>query len=96
MPTYTYLCEKCGETYDVWQSIHDKPLLRHIDHDDPNPAQCAGAVRKVIVPPMTNLHQGQSEVISTDTRGSKITKHWDGSQSATVVPKTISVRTEVN
>ena len=26
MPTYTYLCDACGEM-DIKQSMHDKPLL---------------------------------------------------------------------
>ncbi len=28
MPTYEYQCKKCGETFDVFQSIKDRPLTR--------------------------------------------------------------------
>jgi putative FmdB family regulatory protein len=27
MPTYGYVCEKCGHEFDVFQSMMDKPLL---------------------------------------------------------------------
>src|ERR1700747_3207586 len=26
MPTYEYLCEKCGQTFEVFQSMKDEPL----------------------------------------------------------------------
>lgn len=26
MPTYEYVCEKCGHTFDLFQSIKDEPL----------------------------------------------------------------------
>jgi putative FmdB family regulatory protein len=26
MPTYEYVCEKCGHTFDIFQSMADKPL----------------------------------------------------------------------
>jgi len=29
MPTYVYECAKCGEEFEVWQSIKDDPLKRH-------------------------------------------------------------------
>lgn len=29
MPTYRYRCSKCGETFELWQSIHDGHLRRH-------------------------------------------------------------------
>lgn len=28
MPTYEYQCKKCGATFDVFQSIKDRPLTR--------------------------------------------------------------------
>ena len=28
MPTYDYRCSKCGYTFAIEQSIHDKPLTR--------------------------------------------------------------------
>jgi putative FmdB family regulatory protein len=42
MPTYRYRCAKCGEQFDVWQSIHDDALTAH-DGD------CGGALSKVMV-----------------------------------------------
>jgi putative FmdB family regulatory protein len=41
MPTYQYRCAKCGEQFEVWQSIHDDALTVH-DSD------CGGALLKVL------------------------------------------------
>lgn len=29
MPTYEYVCKKCGEHLEVFQSFKDKPLKKH-------------------------------------------------------------------
>jgi putative FmdB family regulatory protein len=42
MPTYQYRCAKCGEQFDLWQSIHDDALQRH--------PGCGGEVTKVMAP----------------------------------------------
>lgn len=42
MPTYRYRCEKDGEEFEVWQSIHDDALTRH--------PGCGGKVAKVLAP----------------------------------------------
>ena len=39
MPTYEYLCKKCGQRFDVLQSFSDKPLKIHGD--------CGGDLKKV-------------------------------------------------
>jgi putative FmdB family regulatory protein len=41
MPTYQYRCAKCGEQFEVWQSIHDDSLTLH-------DADCGGALSKVM------------------------------------------------
>jgi len=43
MPTYVYECAKCGDEFEVWQSIKDDPLKRH-------PGSCRGKLAKVIQP----------------------------------------------
>jgi len=43
MPTYVYECAKCGEEFEVWQSIKDDPLKRH-------GGACRGKLAKVIQP----------------------------------------------
>jgi putative FmdB family regulatory protein len=43
MPTYRYRCGKCGDEFDVWQSIKDEPLRSH-DHG------CGGELLKVLTP----------------------------------------------
>ncbi|HMG26219.1 MAG TPA: FmdB family zinc ribbon protein [Acidimicrobiia bacterium] len=42
MPTYQYRCAKCGEQFELWQSIHDDALQRH--------PGCGGSVTKVMAP----------------------------------------------
>jgi putative FmdB family regulatory protein len=42
MPTYRYRCEKDGEEFEVWQSIHDDALTRH--------PGCGGKLAKVLSP----------------------------------------------
>ena len=39
MPTYEYLCQACGQQFEVFQSFKDKALQKHPD--------CGGDVRKV-------------------------------------------------
>ncbi|MGI8795437.1 MAG: FmdB family zinc ribbon protein [Acidimicrobiia bacterium] len=41
MPTYQYRCAKCGEQFEVWQSIHDDSLTVH-------EGECGGALSKVM------------------------------------------------
>jgi len=40
MPTYTYKCEKCGEVFDVFQSIKAEPLKIHDN--------CGGKLKRLI------------------------------------------------
>jgi putative FmdB family regulatory protein len=42
MPTYQYRCAKCGEQFEIWQSIHDDALTRH--------PGCGGKVTRVLAP----------------------------------------------
>jgi putative FmdB family regulatory protein len=42
MPTYRYRCDKDGEEFEVWQSIHDDTLTEH--------PGCGGRVTKVMAP----------------------------------------------
>jgi putative FmdB family regulatory protein len=42
MPTYRYQCAKCGEQFELWQSIHDDALERH--------PGCGGPLTKVMAP----------------------------------------------
>ncbi|HUF83976.1 MAG TPA: FmdB family zinc ribbon protein [Acidimicrobiia bacterium] len=41
MPTYQYRCAKCGEQFEVWQSIHDDARTTH-------DGECGGALSKVM------------------------------------------------
>jgi putative FmdB family regulatory protein len=42
MPTYDYRCTKCGEQFEVFQSITEDPLKKH--------PGCGGKVNKVFAP----------------------------------------------
>jgi len=42
MPTYDYVCEKCGKTFEVFHSIKDDPLAQCFDQD------CGGALKRKI------------------------------------------------
>jgi len=39
MPTYEYVCKKCGETIEIFQSFSDRPLKKH--------KVCGGDLQKV-------------------------------------------------
>mgnify|MGYP003332837544 CR=1 FL=1 len=47
MPTYQYLCAKCGEQFEVQQSFSDAPLKRH--------KGCGGSLSKVFGVPAISL-----------------------------------------
>jgi putative FmdB family regulatory protein len=64
MPTYEYLCKKCGQSFDVVQSFRDKPLRRHVT--------CGGDLQKVIHA-RGILFKG-SGFYSTDSRSSPAPK----------------------
>ena len=40
MPTYRYRCDRCGDDFEVWQSITADPLTEH--------DACGGDLRKVL------------------------------------------------
>lgn len=42
MPTYDYQCEKCGETFEVFQSMNDKKLTKCPDK------ACKGKVQRLL------------------------------------------------
>jgi putative FmdB family regulatory protein len=69
MPTYRYRCSKCGETFELWQSIHDEPLRRH--------PGCGGKVDKVFG--VAGIVLKGSGFYKTDSRaGAKTNGSGDG------------------
>jgi len=76
MPTYRYRCEKDGEEFELWQSIHDDALTRH--------PGCEGKVTRVLAPAgivlkgsgfyRTDSRAGSRKSGSGDTKESKDTK----------------------
>lgn len=42
MPTYEYECQKCGKTFDVFQSMKDEPLKTCPDK------KCKGKVKRLL------------------------------------------------
>ena len=50
MPTYDYRCTKCGYTFAVEQSIHDKPLTRC--------KKCRGKLEKLLPRTLNLIFKG--------------------------------------
>lgn len=71
MPTYEYLCERCGEQFEVFQSFKDKPLKTH--------AECGGGVRKVFH--ASGVVFKGSGFYVTDSRGKKSSHESKPSES---------------
>jgi putative FmdB family regulatory protein len=42
MPTYEYECQKCGKTFELFQSMKDEPIKTH-----PDP-KCKGKVKRLL------------------------------------------------
>ncbi len=42
MPTYEYECQKCGKTFELFQSMKDDPIKTH-----PDP-KCKGKVKRLL------------------------------------------------
>jgi len=50
LPTYDYRCTKCGHTFAVEQSIHDKPLTRC--------KKCRGKLEKLLPRTLNLIFKG--------------------------------------
>ena len=50
MPTYDYQCTKCGHTFAIEQSIHDKPLTRC--------KKCRGRLEKLLPRTLNLIFKG--------------------------------------
>lgn len=70
MPTYEYVCKKCGENFDVHQSFSDKPLKKH--------ASCGGELQKVFH--ARGIVFKGSGFYATDSKA-KSSKSTDGTKS---------------
>lgn len=90
MTMYEYECALCKTRFEVHQSIYDERFQHHNEAEE---IDCQGTLSRVFSNLQFNLHQGQSEVIHTDDRGSKITRHWNGRQDAYVVPEPTVTKT---
>lgn len=56
MPTYDYRCTKCGYTFAVEQSIHDKPLKRC--------KKCRGKLEKLLPRTLNLIFKGSGFYIT--------------------------------
>jgi putative FmdB family regulatory protein len=65
MPTYEYECTKCGHTFEVMQSIKDKPLSRC--------PECKSAVRRVIFGGLGVIFKGSGYYSTDNKKGSALT-----------------------
>jgi putative FmdB family regulatory protein len=64
MPTYEYECTKCGHTFEVMQSIKDKPLSRC--------PVCKSAVRRVIFGGLGVIFKGSGYYSTDNKKGSAL------------------------
>jgi putative FmdB family regulatory protein len=74
MPTYRYRCAKCGEDFEIWQSINDQALTRHN-------GTCRGKLVKVLSP--AGIVLKGSGFYKTDSRSG-------GKKHSTKEPATVS------
>jgi putative FmdB family regulatory protein len=65
MPTYEYECTKCGHTFEIIQSIKDKPLSRC--------PVCKSAVRRVIFGGLGVIFKGSGYYSTDNKKGSSLT-----------------------
>jgi len=63
MPTYDYVCDKCGHEFDTFQSIKDDPLKTC-------PACSRKALRRVITGGTGVIFRGEGFYV-TDSKGTK-------------------------
>jgi predicted nucleic acid-binding Zn ribbon protein len=48
MPIYEYKCQKCEETFEVLQGMHDSPLKKHSDiYPGKRRSLCDGDVERI-------------------------------------------------
>lgn len=74
MPTYDYLCQRCNEQFEVFQTFEEKPLTRHR-------GGCGGKVSKVLAPVGVVLKG--SGFYKTDSQDSARSKSKAASTSTT-------------
>ena len=91
MPTYQYLCAKCGEQFEVQQSFSDAPLKRH--------KGCGGTLSKVFGVPAISLKgsgfyktdnpsSSRSSAAKSEKSAASDTKSTESSGSAATPAKT--------
>lgn len=76
MPTYEYVCKKCGDNFEVFQSFSDKPLKTH--------KQCGGDLQKVFHARGIVFKGGG--FYATDSRPSSSAKSSDSTSTKTEKP----------
>ena len=72
MPTYTYRCNKCGEVYEVFQSMSDPPLKRC--------KKCRGPLRRILQP--VGIVLKGPGFHKTDSRSKSASGRKDSSESS--------------
>ena len=102
MPIYDYKCAECNEIFEFVQSMEEAPLVRHGQFVDGVELSrvCNGELQRIISAPNFNRSQGASnKIVDRDKSGAIIaetTQHWDGRQDVTVMPKGITIKSDVN
>ena len=84
MPTYEYICKRCGENIEVFQSFSEKPLRKH--------EQCGGELRKVFH--ARGVVFKGSGFYSTDSRASVSSKKGDSAKKGEPAKKADSSKND--
>jgi putative FmdB family regulatory protein len=78
MPTYEYVCKKCGKRFDLFQPFSAKPLKQH--------EACGGEVQRVIHP--RGIVFKGSGFYATDSRSKASSSTSSGTEAPTKKPAT--------
>jgi putative FmdB family regulatory protein len=90
MPTYEYICEKCGHEFEAAQSMSARPLLVCPRELCPRKKWGRGKIKKKISGGAGLLFKGSGFYI-TDYRSEK---YKDAAKKETAAPKTSETKTE--
>lgn len=90
MPTYEYVCEKCQNTFEIFQSMKDKPLAKCLDK------ACRGKVKRLLGTGAGLIFKGSGFYI-TDYRSEgykSAAKSDSAAASATPAPASAPAKSE--
>lgn len=79
MPTYDYKCTKCGYTFSVEQSMHDKPLTRC--------KKCRGKLEKLLPRSINLIFKGSGFYVTDYKKSGSEKRSGHGSRKGGSKPE---------